>query len=180
MNILKKAFLSLACMTALAASMPASAFTVTDKIESNPDSLITYFTPYTALHDITDNGFIVNASRLLSATLSVRLTDFLFNENYRISIGDSQVGDFSNVKNFTVDSATDGTVLKLDLDSTSLEDLRADGKIFVTISARNIVSSLFFADSTLTAEVPEPMTLALLGAGLFGIGAARRKSAKSA
>jgi hypothetical protein len=180
MNIFKKAFLSLTCMTALAASMPASAFTVTDKIESNPDSFVSFLTPYTAVHDITDGGFIAGASRLLSATLSVRLTDILFNENYRIFVGAGQVEDGSNVKNFTVDSATGGTLVPITLDDTSLADLNANGKISITVSARDLLSTFFFADSTLTAQVPEPMTLALLGAGLFGIGAARRKSAKSA
>ena len=178
MNILKKALLSLAFMTALGTSVTASAFTVTDTVVRNPDQLITAISPYTFTHDIR-SGYTAGSDRLLSAELDIRLTDFLFNETYFIKVGPSpSIYDF-NVKNGTVNSPNDGTFVHFQLDQASLADLAADGQISITVGAGTILSSFFFADSKLTAQVPEPLSIALMGIGFLGIGAARRKSAKN-
>ena len=178
MNILKKAFLSMAFMTALGTSVTASAVTVTDTITKNPDQLITVLTPYTFTHDI-GSGYKFGSDRLLSAVLDVRLTDLLFSEAYLVSVGSTQSILGFNIPDGTVNSANGGRVVHFELNQASLADLAADGQISITVSAGNVLSSFFFADSKLTAQVPEPLSIALMGIGFLGIGAARRKSAKN-
>jgi hypothetical protein len=178
MKMLKKALLSLAFMTAAATSITASAAVVTDSIARNPDELISIAHWATFTHDI-GSGYTPASDRLLSAVLEVRLTDLLFNENYFITVGTGQLKTGSDVPNGTYNSAHGGEIVNFALNSASLADLAADGKISITVGTINPLSTFFFADSTLTAQVPEPLSIALMGIGFLGIGAARRKSAKN-
>lgn len=183
MNILKKALLSLACAAALGSSMTASAVEIKDSISYNPNQLVATFDSFTYTHDIRDNGYKVGSDRLLSAILTVRLTDIVdfpfLNDFFAIKIGANPVVTGTGVPDFTFGSATGGKVVSFALNPLSLLDLAQDGRIDVTVSTSRPLSSVFFlASSTLTAQVPEPLSIALLGIGLLGIGAARRQSAK--
>ncbi len=177
MNILKKALLSLACAAALGASMTASAVPVVDHVQENPDQLVLPFFSYNYSHDIS-SGYTAGSDRLLSALLRIRLTDLIFNEAYVINVGSGQSEFGSNVPNGSYNSPTAGEILSFQLNGASLADLAADGNISISVRSGNLFSSFYFAESTLTAQVPEPLTIALMGIGFLGIGAARRKSAK--
>ena len=178
MNILKKALLSLVCVAALGSST-ANAFEVKDIIVKNPDQLVLPIIGYSYTHNITDNGFTVGSNRLLSAVIDIRLTDLILNEAYTVTLGSGQFEQGSNIPDFTFNSVAGGDWVHFDLGQAALADLALDGKIDVFLRTRGVLSSSFYlAESTLTAQVPEPLTLGLMGIGLFGIGAARRKSAK--
>jgi hypothetical protein len=178
MNILKKALFSLVCVSAFASSA-ASAFVVTDTIIKNPDQLVLPILGYSYTHNITDDGYTPGVNRLLSAVLKIRLTDILLDESYVVTLGSGQSESGSHIQDFTFNQPTGGATVTFTLNTASLADLAADGKIDVSLRTSGFFSSSYFlADSTLTAQVPEPLTIALLGIGLLGIGAAQRKSGK--
>lgn len=179
MNILKKALLSLVCVAALASSTTASAFVVTDAIVKSPNQLVFPFIGYSYSHDITDNGYMPGVNRLISAVLDLRLTDLLLDESWVVTLGSGQSQTGKHIPDFTFNSGSGGTHVHFDLDAASLADLAADGKINVSLRTDGFFSSSYFlADSTLTAQVPEPLTIALMGIGFLGIGVTQRKSAK--
>jgi hypothetical protein len=187
MNIFKKTFLSLTFIAAVGATASASADVISDTVQSTPNQAITFASPYLFTHNILDNGFIVGIDSVISAQLAIRLTDATGNEDYEFLVDAGQTLLFTNVKNNTVDTA-DGTTQTFLLSSTSLADLNADGLLSVTVKSLNNGDNFYFASSVLDATVtrggngaaiPEPTTVALLGLGLLGFTASRRKWAKS-
>jgi hypothetical protein len=75
-----------------------------------------------------------------------------------------------------------GNLFEIILNSDNLADLSADGELLVSIG--RITGNFYFADSTLTlegrqADVPEPLSAALLGAGAIGFCLSRRRARKA-
>ena len=187
MKVIKKALLSLACVMAVGTSVPANALVITDMLEANPDIFITKglsMQSYTYVHNLIDDGFVPGIDHIGSAMLSIRLTDTTSNEDSFITVGLGQIEIGGNVDNNSQNLPSPaGTFVNFALSAVSLADLMLDGMLSVTVSSTN--RSFYFADSTLTASVvdrpasvPEPLTMALMGIGLLGIGASRRKAEK--
>lgn len=152
-----------ALLALLFAPVGANAGLIVDTVEQNV--FVGWGGSHSYTHDINDDGFSLGSA--LSATLEVEIAD------------DSSF-DFPEfiafiVEGFDFDTGglTFGTTFLGDLEINALGFLNADGFLDVTITS--IFGDFYVGKSTLTVQVPEPATLALLGFGLVGIGMARRR-----
>ena len=124
---------------------------------------------YTFTHDIRDNGFDVGLETVTGFTLTMNFYDDRdwLPESFMVDI----IGDLS---------------LPTWLFQASLFNAEINGDAtlnesgMLTVNIYRVVGDFYFAQSTLTAEgkdvaVPEPTTMLLLGLGLVGIAAVRRR-----
>jgi hypothetical protein len=135
-------------------------------------------TSITFVHDITGDPDFQIGDLISSASITIRLAELVTtgenNETFRLSIGAQT--PFECLHGNCVPNPGRQEIIALT--AAALSDLASDGKIDITIQA--LSGGFYFADSTLTAEVvpnpevtasvPVPSTLLLLGAGLMGLG----------
>lgn len=165
----------------LAAPGIANAGVIVDTYDpANPVYLTTWNTPFTYQHNLLNHGYVPGTA-ITSAELDLRLFDTpLTGETLSIRFDGNLATSISNIP-FTLSGS--------DYQAAVQASLLADGLLNVSISlgcnysARGkclLPQDFVFDKSTLTvttADVPEPASLAVFGAGLLGLAALRRRRA---
>lgn len=154
-----------ALLALLFAPVGANAGLIVDTVEQNV--FVDWFGSHSYTHDINDDGFSLGSA--LSATLEVEIAD----DSNSFFDGGEFIAFIVEGFDFDTGGLTFGTTFLGDLEINALGFLNADGFLDVTITS--IFGDFYVGKSTLTVQVPEPATLALLGFGLVGIGMARRR-----
>jgi hypothetical protein len=184
MNRASQLFASLAL---IAAAGSAVATPLTDTIAVN--AAVTNLAPYVFTININDDAVAFDplSSTLTNAILHLNLADTQAgNEQYSVYLGSNPTAALSG-KNINAPIS-----FNIALDAAALLDLKTDGLLQVTLKAAlqggddtsanyNLTGASLTADvgtiqtAAAIGNVPEPASLALLGIGLLGFGAARAR-----
>lgn len=130
------------------------------------------YRPYTYTHNLIEHGFTPGEDLITNAELSINLYDDSWHDGWELAKIDLVGYLFEDT---TYDFSYQD--LEIGFSLLGLLKLNLDGTLTVTIT--RVIGDFMFGDSTLTAwgydntPVPEPCTMALLGAGMGMIGLAR-------
>jgi hypothetical protein len=174
----------LAALLLATASLGASATVITDVVDPAPNLAVTTTVSRSFSHNILDQGFVPGFDTLVSALLTITLSDpNNGQEKLYFVMGSGLQQVFTKSGNNNVNNG--GTVsFEVDLINHALDDL-ADGMLAVTVGAS--AGEYAFAKSELQVtftpgvvappvhQVPEPLSVALMGLGLMALRYGRRR-----
>lgn len=160
----------------LSAPLLANAWTITAQ---DTPSLVNSSTSYSHTFNLADDGFVVG-------------TDVVNSYNVKVLLSDTQHSSWFDVNLAALDQPGFlGDDIELFWSSGDLQGASLQGKFLlnslgkIDINVFSLAGSFFVNSAVLTANgtkganVPEPSSLALLAAGMFGIVIIRRKASRA-